>query len=95
MTGFRRRRSARHERPRAKRNVQPGPLAGILCRLHTLLFAFFVVLYSASKADSRKQMQVSASIDSAFRSLGIFPGEQDFEQSEWGGQEDRTRRKYQ
>jgi len=40
----------------------------------TLLFAFFVVLYSASRADSKKQMQVSASINSAFRSLGIFAG---------------------
>jgi chemotaxis protein MotB len=40
----------------------------------TLLFAFFVVLYSASKADQRKHMEVSASINSAFRSLGIFAG---------------------
>jgi len=39
----------------------------------TLLFAFFVVLYAASKADQKKQMQVSEAIDSAFRSLGIFP----------------------
>ena len=39
----------------------------------TLLFAFFVVLYAASKADQKKQIQVSAAIDSAFRSLGIFP----------------------
>jgi chemotaxis protein MotB len=40
----------------------------------TLLFAFFVVLYSASKADQKKQMQVSESINAAFRSLGIFGG---------------------
>jgi chemotaxis protein MotB len=39
----------------------------------TLLFAFFVVLYASSKADQKKQMQVSEAIDSAFRSLGIFP----------------------
>jgi len=38
----------------------------------TLLFAFFVVLYAASKADQKKQAQVSQAIDSAFRSLGIF-----------------------
>src|SRR5208283_3088100 len=38
----------------------------------TLMFAFFVVLYSASKADQKKQMQVSDSINSAFRSLSIF-----------------------
>jgi chemotaxis protein MotB len=39
----------------------------------TLLFGFFVVLYAFAKADQKKQMQVTASIDSAFRSLGIFP----------------------
>ena len=39
----------------------------------TLLFAFFVVLYASSKADQKKQQQVSQAIDSAFRSLGIFP----------------------
>jgi chemotaxis protein MotB len=39
----------------------------------TLLFAFFVVLYAFAKADQKKQMPVSEAIDSAFRSLGIFP----------------------
>ncbi len=39
----------------------------------TLLFAFFVVLYAFSRADQRKQMQVSGAIDSAFRSMGAFP----------------------
>src|SRR5580698_8907550 len=39
----------------------------------TLLFAFFVVLYAFSKADQKKQVQVTESIDSAFRSLGLFP----------------------
>jgi len=39
----------------------------------TLLFAFFVVLYAFAKADQKKQVQVSDAIDSAFRSLGIFP----------------------
>jgi chemotaxis protein MotB len=38
----------------------------------TLLFGFFVVLYAFAKADQKKQMQVSESIDSAFRSLGLF-----------------------
>ncbi|MGA2650222.1 MAG: flagellar motor protein MotB [Terracidiphilus sp.] len=38
----------------------------------TLLFAFFVVLYAASKADQKKQVQAAHSIESAFRSLGIF-----------------------
>jgi len=40
----------------------------------TLLFGFFVVLYAFAKADQKKQMQVSAAIDTAFHSLGIFPG---------------------
>ncbi|WP_263358082.1 flagellar motor protein MotB [Acidicapsa ligni] len=39
----------------------------------TLMFAFFVVLYASSKADQKKQQQVSLAIDSAFHSLGIFP----------------------
>lgn len=41
----------------------------------TLLFAFFVVLYSASKADTRKQAQFAIAIDSAFRTLGLFAGD--------------------
>ena len=39
----------------------------------TLLFGFFVVLYAFAKADQKKQVQVTQSIDAAFRSLGIFP----------------------
>ena len=39
----------------------------------TLLFAFFVVLYAFAKADQKKQVQVAEAIDTAFRSLGIFP----------------------
>jgi chemotaxis protein MotB len=39
----------------------------------TLMFAFFVVLYASASADKKKQAQVSDSIDSAFRALGIFP----------------------
>jgi chemotaxis protein MotB len=39
----------------------------------TLLFAFFVVLYASANADQKKQKDVSAAIDVAFRSLGIFP----------------------
>lgn len=38
----------------------------------TMLFGLFVVLYAFAKADQKKQAQVSESIDSAFRSLGIF-----------------------
>ncbi|HUB28550.1 MAG TPA: OmpA family protein [Terracidiphilus sp.] len=39
----------------------------------TLLFAFFVVLYAFARSDHKRQVQVSASIDSAFKSLGLFP----------------------
>ena len=39
----------------------------------TLLFAFFVVLYAFAKADQKKQVQVTESIDTAFRALGLFP----------------------
>jgi chemotaxis protein MotB len=39
----------------------------------TLLFGFFVVLYAFSKADQKKQVEVTESIDTAFKSLGIFP----------------------
>src|SRR5208283_4369332 len=36
----------------------------------TLMFAFFVVLYAFARSDEKKQMQVSAAINSAFRSMG-------------------------
>jgi chemotaxis protein MotB len=39
----------------------------------TLLFGLFVVLFAFAKADQKKQSQVSVAIDSAFRSLGLFP----------------------
>jgi chemotaxis protein MotB len=38
----------------------------------TLMFAFFVVLYAFARDDQRKQMQVSAAIDSAFHSMGAY-----------------------
>jgi chemotaxis protein MotB len=39
----------------------------------TLMFAFFVVLYATATADQKKQAQMSESINTAFRALGIFP----------------------
>ena len=39
----------------------------------TLLFAFFVMLYAFAKADQKKERQVSAAIDSAFRALSVAP----------------------
>ncbi len=38
----------------------------------TLLFAFFVVLFSASQSDKKKAQQVEYSIHSAFQTMGIF-----------------------
>jgi chemotaxis protein MotB len=40
----------------------------------TLLFAFFVVLYASSQADSKKAAQVAAAIKGAFQQLGVFTG---------------------
>jgi chemotaxis protein MotB len=39
----------------------------------TLLFGLFVVLFAFAKADQKKQVQVSESIEDAFHALGIFP----------------------
>ena len=38
----------------------------------TLLFAFFVVLFSSSQSDRKKVEQVEYSIHSAFQTMGIF-----------------------
>lgn len=38
----------------------------------TLLFGFFVVLYAFSRAGHQQQSQLPGSIDSAFKSLGVF-----------------------
>jgi chemotaxis protein MotB len=40
----------------------------------TLLFGFFVVLYAFARADQKKQVAVSAAIDTAFNSMGVFTG---------------------
>ena len=42
----------------------------------TLLFAFFVVLYSASQVDQKKAQQISQAIHVAFQQLGMFPAGQ-------------------
>ncbi len=39
----------------------------------TLLFAFFVVLFSSSQVDKRKAGKVSAAMQEAFQQMGIFP----------------------
>jgi chemotaxis protein MotB len=40
----------------------------------TLLFAFFVVLYSSSQVDQRKVGKLAVAIQEAFQQLGVFPG---------------------
>jgi chemotaxis protein MotB len=60
-------------RERRKSNISRDRWMVSYADFVTLLFAFFVVLYAFSKADQKKQMQVTESIDTAFRSLGIFP----------------------
>jgi len=39
----------------------------------TLLFALFVVMFAAAKANQKKELEIAQSIDAAFKSLGIFP----------------------
>src|SRR5271170_5344805 len=38
----------------------------------TLLFAFFVVMFAASKADSKKTAQFSEAVQVAFKDLSVF-----------------------
>ncbi len=38
----------------------------------TLLFAFFVVLFASSQADKKKQIKISAAMQSAFTPLAVF-----------------------
>ena len=40
----------------------------------TLLFAFFVVLYSSSQVDKTKMASLSDAITNGFQSLGVGPG---------------------
>src|SRR5579871_3794980 len=39
----------------------------------TLLFAFFVVLYSTAQGDQKKAAQLAAAIQDAFQQFGVFP----------------------
>src|SRR5581483_6574525 len=40
----------------------------------TLLFAFFVVLYSTAQVDNKRIAQVSAAIEGGFKEMGAFSG---------------------
>jgi len=58
-------------RERRKGNISRDRWVVSYADFITLLFAFFVVMYAFAKADQKKQMQVSAAIDSGFSSLGV------------------------
>jgi chemotaxis protein MotB len=60
-------------RERRKANVSRDRWLVSYADFITLLFGLFVVLFAFAKADQKKQMQVTQSIDDAFRSLGLFP----------------------
>lgn len=59
-------------RERRKSNISRDRWMVSYADFITLLFALFVVMYAFAKADQKKQMQVSAAIDTAFSSLGTF-----------------------
>jgi chemotaxis protein MotB len=60
-------------RERRKSNISRDRWLVSYADFITLLFGLFVVLFAFAKADQKKQAQVATAIDSAFRSLGIFP----------------------
>ena len=59
-------------RERRKSNISRDRWLVSYADFMTLLFGLFVVLYAFARADQKKQVQVSESIDTAFRALGIF-----------------------
>jgi chemotaxis protein MotB len=60
-------------RPRPPRRVDNNRWMVSYADFVTLLFALFVVMYAVQRADQKHQGDVSQSIDSAFRALGLFP----------------------
>jgi chemotaxis protein MotB len=60
-------------RERRKSNISRDRWLVSYADFITMLFGLFVVLYAFAKADQKKQMQVTESIDAAFHSLGLFP----------------------
>ena len=60
-------------RERRKSNISRDRWLVSYADFITLLFGLFVVLFAFAKADQKKQVQVSESIDAAFHALGIFP----------------------
>src|SRR5271157_5803398 len=60
----------RRKRPKAQANHDRWLVS--YADFITLLFAFFVVLYSASQVDHRKVGKLAVSIQVAFQEMGIF-----------------------
>jgi chemotaxis protein MotB len=61
------------KRERRKSNISRDRWLVSYADFMTLLFGLFVVLFAFARADQKKQAQVTESIDTAFRALGIFP----------------------
>lgn len=59
-------------RERRKSNISRDRWLVSYADFMTLLFGLFVVLFAFARADQKKQVQVTESIDTAFRALGIF-----------------------
>ncbi|HXY78119.1 MAG TPA: flagellar motor protein MotB [Candidatus Acidoferrales bacterium] len=62
---------SRRKRPRAHANHERWLVS--YADFITLLFAFFVVLYSSSQVDQRKVGKLALAIQVAFQELGVFP----------------------
>jgi len=62
---------SRRKRPRAHANHERWLVS--YADFITLLFAFFVVLYSSAQVDKRKVGQLALAIQVAFQDLGVFP----------------------
>ena len=62
---------SRRKRPRAHANHERWLVS--YADFITLLFAFFVVLYSSAQVDQRKVGRLALAIQVAFQELGVFP----------------------
>src|SRR5271169_4339714 len=63
--------SRRYKRPRGHTNHERWLVS--YADFITLLFAFFVVLYSSAQVDQRKVGRLALAIQVAFQELGVFP----------------------
>src|SRR5580700_7779759 len=63
--------SRRRKRPHANTNHERWLVS--YADFITLLFAFFVVLYSSSQVDQKKVGKLALAIQIAFQEMGVFP----------------------